>query len=146
MTAAIITFVVSTLLFVIFAFLVRVEQRNASRLVGGRFRATLDRGVEKIGAELKRRWRHVMRYVVQLGWYYGIHSLLRAILKVLVSIYTFFEQMFEKNRSRTKELRQELKRHISKNHLTEMANHKNETTLTPEQKAQLKKQKLEENH
>jgi hypothetical protein len=146
MTVAIITFIVSATLFSAFALLVQVEQKNARRLVGGRFRATLDRGVQKSGAELKRRWRHVMRYVVQLGWYYGIHSLLRAILKVLVSIYSFFEQMFERNRLRTKELRQELKRHIGKSHLTQVADHKARTVLTPQEQEQLKKQKLEDNH
>ena len=130
----------------VFALVVQLEQKKAHRLVGARFRATLDRGVEKGAAGLKRRWRHVMRYVVQLGWYYGIHSLLRGILKVLISIYTFFEQMFERNRLRTKELRQELKRHIGKSHLTEMADHKAETTLSPEEQEQLKKQKLEDNH
>ena len=146
MTVAISTFVISSLLFIGCALVVQVEQKNARRLVGGRLRAALDRGVQKSGAELRRRWHHVMRYVVQLGWYYGIHSLLRAILKMLISIYTFFENMFERNRLRTKELRQELKRHISKSHLTEMANHKQQTTLTHEQKDELKKQKLEDNH
>lgn len=146
MTAAITTFAVSAILFIAFALVVQVEQKNARRLVGGRLRDSLDRGVEKGGLELKRRWRHIMRYVVQLGWYYGIHSLLRAVLKVLVSIYSFFEHMFERNRMRTKELRQELKRHMHKSHLTQVADHKAETTLTSEQKTELKKQKLEDNH
>jgi hypothetical protein len=146
MTAAITTFIVSSILFIGFAFLVQVEQKNARRLVGERFRDTLDKGVQKSGVGLRRRWRHVMRYVVQLGWYYGIHSLLRGILKVLISIYSFFEQMFERNRLRTKQLRQELKRHIHKSHLTEMAEHKAETSLSPEEQEQLKKQKLEDNH
>jgi uncharacterized membrane protein len=146
MTAAITTFVISSILFIGFALVVHVEQKNAHRLVGGRLRATLDRGVEKSGSELRRRWRHVMRYVVQLGWYYGIHSLLQAILKVIVTVYSFFEQMFERNRLRTKQLRQELRRHIHKSHLTQMADHKAETTLSPEQKTQLKKEKLEDNH
>ncbi len=146
MIAAVTTFIISSILFMGFAFLVQLEQKNASRFVYGHLRESLDRGVEKGGAELRRRWRHVIRYVVQLGWYYGIHSLLRAVLKVLISVYSFFEHMFERNRVRTKELRQELKRHISKSHLTEMADHKAETTLTQEQKTQLKKQKLEDNH
>lgn len=146
MTAAITTFVISSILFIGFAFVVQVEQKNARRLVGGRLRGALDRVVQKVGAELRRRWRHVMRYVVQLGWYYGIHSLLRAILKVLISIYSFFEHMFERNRLRTKQLRQELKRHIHKSHLTQMADHKAETTLSPQAQEELKKQKLEDTH
>lgn len=146
MSAAIITFMISSSLFVAFALLVHIEQRNARRIVAERLRNALDNGVKKSGAELKRRWRHVMRYVVQLGWYYSIHSLLRTLLKVLISAYSFFEQMFERNRLRTKELRQELKRHISKSHLSEMANHKAKTTLTQEQKIHLKKQKLEDSH
>ena len=138
--------VTSTVLFTAFALLVQVEERNNRRLVGGRFRASLDRGVVTIGSETKRRWRHVMRYVVQLGWYYGIHSLLRAVLKVLVSLYSLIEQMFERNRLRTKELRHELKRHIHKSHLGHIADHKAETTLSIEQKTKLYKQKLEVNH
>lgn len=146
MTAAIVTFLVSATLFVAFAVLVRAEQKNARRFIGGRFRASLDTGVQSMAAQLRRRWRHVMRYVVQLGWYYGIHSLLRTILRVLVSIYSFFENMFERNRLRTKALRQELKRHIHKSHLTQMADHKVKTSLSPEEQEQLKKQKLEDNH
>jgi hypothetical protein len=144
MTGAIITLVTSSVLFTAFAFLVKMEERSARRLIGVRFRAALDRGVVRIGSETRRRWRHVMRYVVQLGWYYSLHSLLRGILKVLVSVYAFIEHMFERNRLRTKELRQELKRH--KSHLGHIADHKAETTLSFEQQTTLKKKKLEDNH
>ncbi len=146
MTAAIITLATSSVLFTALALLVQVEQRNERRLVCGRFRDALDRGVVQLGSETKRRWRHVMRYVVQLGWYYSIHSLLRAVMKILVSLYSLIENQFERNRLRTKELRQELKRHIHKSHLGHIADHKAETTLSAEEQTKLKTQKLEDNH
>lgn len=86
---------------------------------------------------------HFMRYMVQLNWYYSIHSVLRTILRSLVAAYTFFENIFERNRKRTKELRAEKKQLSEQNHLRQMADHRESTALTPAEQRRLRKKTLE---
>ncbi len=140
-------FLVSAVAFVGFALLVSLEERNARRFIGGRFRANLDSRIERVGHQFENHWKHLSRYILQLGWYYSVHSILRTILGALVSVYTFVESIFEKNRVRTKELRKEFKRQLHrKNHLTHMREHKEETALSPAEQEALKTKTLEQDH
>jgi hypothetical protein len=146
MATAGIIFASSSILFIAFAIMVRIEHAKARRLVGGPLRASLDKRIMRIEQKWSNNWKHVSMYVVQLGWYYSIHSLLRTILRVLVSVYTYIEQIFEKNRLRTKEIRKEFKRHVAQSHLTHMAHHKENTALSPKEKTELRSRKLENDH
>lgn len=123
-----------------------MEERNARRFIGGHFRDALDQKIERTAHRFETHWKHVSRYVLQLGWYYSIHSLLRTILTILVSVYDKIERIFEHNRSRTKELRKEFKKQLEKTHLTHMAEHKVKTSLSPEEQKELKTRKLEQDH
>lgn len=136
----------SIVLFSLYATLVAFEQKNARRMFGGRFRDALDEKIVVLGARLERQWKHISKFVVRLGWYYSIHSLLSAILQALVSVYTRIEHVFEKNRARTKELRKELKKHLRESHLTKMADHKDATTLSKVEQEELLRRKLEQDH
>jgi len=136
----------SIILFSLYATLVAVEQKNARRLFGERFRDSLDTKMVTLATRLVRQWNHVSKFVVRLGWYYSIHSLLAAMMKALVSVYTRIEQVFEKNRARTKELRKEFKKHLRESHLTKMADHKEATSLSKEEQETLLRQKLEQDH
>jgi hypothetical protein len=60
--------------------------------------------------------------------------------------YASFEKIFERNRNRTKKLRMEKRQLNSINHLSQMADHKVDTALTPAQKKKLRHKKLEEKH
>ena len=141
-----IPFGVSVLVFCALVFLFHMERRRGNRLFAVSLREKIDALVNDAGAFLQRQWRHLVRYVLQLSWYYSLHSLLKNLLKLLVAVYTFFEQLFEKNRKRTRALRAEKKELHASNHLRQMSEHQEETALTATQKRRLRKRKLEERH
>jgi hypothetical protein len=128
------------------AVVVRVEEARGKRLLLGGVRQVLDAKIFSLGRWCDGVWHHFVRYIVQLGWYYSIHSLLRTILQVLVSVYTYIENIFERNREKTKVLRRERKQKTRQTHLTQIAEHKAEVALTPSEQAALRQQKLEEDH
>jgi hypothetical protein len=81
--------------------------------------------------------------MVQLNWYYSIHSVLSAVLRGLIAVYTFFENIFERNRRRTKELRAEKRQLSELNHLRQMTDHRETTALSPAEQRRLRKRTLE---
>ncbi len=140
---ALTAFSISTTFFVVFVFLIQQERRRGRRFFAARSRTWADRLVSAIEQGIAGSFNHFMRYMVQLNWYYSVHSLLRTFLRGLVKLYTFFEVIFEKNRKRTKELRAEKRQLSELNHLRQMAAHKVDTALSPAQKHKLRKKTLE---
>ena len=136
--------IATTSTFVVWFVLVSIEQRRGSRILLGGARARLDQLCVKIALQFRRSYEHFSKFVVQLGWYYSVHSFLRTILRLLIATYEYFESHFEQNRKRAKELRAERRRQQrQRTHLTEMAEHKAETALTPAQQKKVKKDHLE---
>jgi len=134
------------LVFCAWSLLVYKERAAGRRLFAVSIRSWLDEKLTIISQKLYRSWDHFVKYILQLNWYYSIHSILRTVLKGTVAFYNYFETAFERNRSRTKQLRIE-KRELSEvNHLQQMADHKESTALTPAQQRRLRKKKLEEKH
>ncbi len=127
----------SVVAFIALLLIVQAEQKRNKRFLFGGLRGWLDRVVGTAERKIHRWSQHFSRYVIQLGWYYSLHSFLRAILKILVSFYERIERVFEENRKRTKQLRSE-KNQMSQSHLTEMAAHKEQTALTPAQQRKRK--------
>jgi hypothetical protein len=147
MSIAAIIFFSSTVVFVGHALIVTLEERKARRFIGGPLRDRLDVHLSHVGHQFENHWKHVSRYLLQLGWYYSVHRILHTILGSLIFIYTFFEKIFERNRTRTKELRKEFKRQLHrKSHLGEIAKHKEETTLSAAEKTARRSKSLEQNH
>jgi hypothetical protein len=146
MVPALITFSTATAIFLVVAVVVQIEQFRSRRLFWGGVRGLLDVKLVQFAKAWTEHWHHFTQYIVKLGWYYSIHSLLRTLLKLLVSMYTYLEHIFERNRKRTKELRQERKQKTEKSHLTQIADHKAETALTSTEKTELRRQKLEQDH
>jgi hypothetical protein len=146
LTTAITTFVTCLVLFVAVAFVVRTERIKGRRLCMVQARTWLDVKVFACEQFVAGGWHHFTQYVVRLGWYYSIHSLLRTILRLLVSVYSYFEEMFENNRERTKELRSKRRRALAQSHFTKIASHKAEVALTPEEKERRRHDTLEHNH
>lgn len=143
---ALIVFAVSVSAFVATAVMVRKERQRERRFFARRLRDWLDVQVIRFELWIIRTWQHFTKYILQLHWYYSIHSVLRGSLRVIVAMYTYLEALFERNRRRAKQLRAE-KRQLSEfNHLHQMATHKEKTALTPAQKRKLRQQKLEERH
>lgn len=146
MSPALLTFLTFGTLFIAVLIMVQLESSYGRRFLLSQVRGWLDTKIVLIGRSGTRVWNHFVRYVVQLGWYYSIHSLLSTMLRILVSIYTYIEDHFERNRTRTKQLRSEKRKLGSQSHLSKIAQHKVDTTLSVEAQKQLKKEKLELDH
>lgn len=145
-TSAVVAFVSSLLVFCILLMIVRGERRRGRRFLLANFRMWLDSRLDVLIGYLSRKYDHFVRYVLQLNWYYSIHSVLRMWLRMIVKLYTYFEDVFENNRTKTKKLRAEKRQIKTITHLQQMADHKVETALTPSQKRRLRHKKLEEKH
>lgn len=139
-------FTVSVFVFFILLAVVYRERRRGRRFFAAGLRSWLDVRAETAGKWVIRSWEHFIKYIVQLNWYYSIHSVLKTTLKMIVAFYSYFENIFERNRMRTKQLRAEKRQLSELNHLRQMAEHKEDTALTPAQKKKLKQKKLEERH
>ena len=145
-TSATITFAVSIFVFIVLLMGVSKERRLGRRFFADSARSWLDDKADRVGKWLVKSWDHFIKYIVQLNWYYSIHSVLKAILKVIVKFYTYFENVFERNRSRTKQLLAEKRQLGEMSHLQQVAEHKEGVALTPAEKRKLRKKKLEEKH
>ena len=128
----------TTIVFVVILVVVQAEQKRGTRFLLSGVRGGFDSLISKIDLKVAAWWDHFVRYIVQLGWYYGLHSFLQAVLKTIVAFYERVESVFEINRHRTKQLRDEKKQATTQNHLTEMAQHKADTALTPAQQRRRK--------
>lgn len=139
-------FIISIFVGIVLMIVIKKERQHRRRFFAGRFRNWLDIKVVSIGEHFSRNWEHFSKYVIQLSWYYSIHSILRTILRVIVAFYTYFENMFEQNRDRTKQLRSEKLQLSEFNHLHQINAHKQDTALSAAEKKKLRHKKLEEKH
>lgn len=144
-SSALTTLAVSFFTFLFLTIFTQQERRRGKRFFAVRARAWLDRVVDRIYQSVSWKVGHFTKYIVQLSWYYGLHSLLRGLLKGMIALYTYFEDLFERNRARTKQLRAEKKQLSTHNHLQQIADHRVETALSVAEQRKLKKQKLEGN-
>lgn len=144
--SAVVFFLVSVGVFVLVLVVVQLEKGRGKRLVAAKVRGWLDYRLNAFETWITKVWNHFVRYVVQLNWYYSIHSVLKTILIAIQVFYTSFEKIFERNRSRAKKLRMEKRKLNTMNHLSQMADHKVDTALTTNQKKKLRHKKLEEKH
>jgi hypothetical protein len=137
-------FILSTSLLFLYALLTTWEGRRGSRLIFTGLRDYFDTLVGRIFEFSRQKLNYLVRHTIKLSWYYSIHKMLRGTMTLLVRAYDRLELVFVENRNRAKVLREE-KRVLQnvKNHLTEMAEHKVSTALTPSQKKKLKEKKLE---
>jgi hypothetical protein len=140
------TFVASLVVFVVSVTLVQIEVIRGRRILLVSFRELIDRQLCNISSAWRSLWHDFSKYIVKLGWYYSVHSLLRFVLQLLVSVYTFFEHKFEHNRRLTKELRKEKRHRTKKTHLTEIADHKTMVSLSSAEQERILKDTLEQDH
>lgn len=136
----------STLVLILLLALIRKERSQNRRFFASTLRNKLDLLVIKISNWFGKKYAHFIKYVVQLHWYYSLHSFLKAVLKIIVTFYTYFENIFEDNRKKAKKLRIEKKNLSQDNHLQQMADHKEDTSLTSAQKKKLSERELEGKH
>lgn len=141
-----ITFCIITFVFLLFLIVIRKERLRGQRFFLKEVRARLDIKVDNIEKKTIVNLEHFVKYILQLHWYYSIHSILKAILRLIVVFYSYFEKTFEWNRAKAKQLRAEKRQLGTLNHLQQMAEHKESTTLSSAQKKKLRHTKLEERH
>ena len=98
---ALIVFIAAVVVGTIYAMVVVKERRRGRRFFAVKFRNWLDEKIYRVGTWLVTSWEHFSKYIVQLNWYYSIHSFWKAMLKATAGIYTYFENHFERNRRRT---------------------------------------------
>jgi|GEM_PF-531992 hypothetical protein len=139
-------FAISIGVLILMLILVSQERIRNKRLFAKVFRGWLDRHLSSFERWLFKTWNHFVRYVLQLNWYYSIHSVLKTLLLTIQVFYASFEKVFERNRSRAKKLRLEKRQLDTNGHLSQMANHKVDTALSDAQKKKLRHKKLEEKH
>ena len=137
---------ISVSVFFFLLVIVGLERRRGRRFIAVRLRGWLDEKVNNVGSSIIRNWEHFLKYILQLHWYYSIHSVLRTCLRFITAFYAYFENLFERNRNRTKQLRAEKRQLNEMNHLHQMAEHKEDTALTPSQKKKLRNKQLEGKH
>ena len=138
--------ILSIVVFLILVVGVQKERRRGRRFFATRVRGWFDEKVNKFEKWIITSCNHFIKYILQLHWYYSIHTLLRAILQVITAFYAYFENVFERNRSRTKQLRAEKRKVGELSHLGQVAEHKEDVSLTPAQKVKLRQKKLDEKH
>ena len=98
MSAVTTVFITSVVLFTALSFLIETERRRGSRVALTKVRDWLDEMIERFFTWLREAWEHFIQYVVKLGLYYSLHSLLRTLLQALVAAYDYLEKHFETNR------------------------------------------------
>lgn len=144
MESLLITLVASVILFTLFAFVVRREDRQGGRMFLSGMRDAFDRALNATSVFIGGRISYLEKHIIKMSWYYSVHKILRFFLAALVRVYDMLEAIFMKNRARAKTLKMEKRKLTAAgNHLNEIAKHKNESELTPAAKKKLLKDKLE---
>lgn len=137
-------FVLSLVLFLAYALIVRFEEKRGKRAFLSGVRGGLDTFIDKVTVYISAKLLYLGRHIIKLSWYYSIHKVLRLILTALVKLYDFIEAFFVSNKDKARTLKVE-KRTILQNqgHLGQVAEHKASTALSDSQKKKLLQKKLE---
>ena len=136
-------FVLSIVVFLLYAVFVTIEKNKGKRIVFSTIRHFLDLALVKSYSFIAFWLNYISRHIIKLSWYYSIHRSLQFIMTVLVKTYDRLEVMFMQNRDRARVIKIERKKMKKDNHLYQMANHKEAVSLTEEEKEKLLAKKLE---
>lgn len=128
-------------IFVGYLALIRREEQQGRRVILASIREGVDHFIVRVVSWCERVIRYIVRYVITLSWYYSLHAFLKVMMKSLAGAYHVLESMLIRNRDRARALRKE-RRSVTKNHLTQIADHKAETKLTPAEERKRKDRAL----
>ena len=137
MSLALIIAGTSFILLVCLSRLFTLEKRAGKRFVLATTRFALDNIIVAFTDAVHRFFVYVTKYVITLSWYYSLHAFLGVTLKFLASIYYMVENITHRNRDKARKIRQERKQ-SNRTHLEQLADHKDETKLTEQQKKKMK--------
>lgn len=144
MTPALYVFIGSVASFVALSLLVQAERRREERLVLAQARGFIDGQLLRFFAWFAATWEHIVHYLVKLGWYYSLHSLIRTIMAMLVAVYDYLDKHLEMNRFRARTLKERKRTNGGSTHLQAVAEHKADVALSASEQEKLKEEKLEE--
>jgi hypothetical protein len=140
MIAAFVFAAVTLVLFLASARIFALENHRGRRMFASSSRTWLDERLHAWAVGLDRKVTYISRYIITLSWYYSLHAFLKLLLQSVAGVYYFIEKILHQNRDRARVIRIEKKKAHS--HLSQIAEHKTKTALTPAEKAKRKEKAL----
>ena len=135
------TFGLSLVLFIVVAVLTSYERRAGRRLIAPGFRGWLDRRTAEFEDLFVRTFDYLSRRIITFTWYYSLHSFFRGLRALLERMYLYVEHRMHLHHRRAWTAR---KGHPSgSGRLGEIAEHKQSTALSEEEKRQRRERSLE---
>lgn len=110
-----------------------VEDKKDKRIFLSGFRSYLDRACVSLSSYIAKVGGFFGNRFVRLLLHYGLHSILRRLLSFLQKMEKNVEELARHNRKAARALT----KRTTRNHLDEIADHKQEVALTPQQKKKL---------
>ena len=141
MNTVLLIMVISTVFFIIYARLCVVETNRGRRLWLPTLRGVFDNGLSTLSSRIHKQLIYIGRYMITLSWYYSLHAFLRVVLKFIAGVYTVVEAILHSNRDKARKIRT-LRKREERSHLSVLAEHKIDTTLTASQKEKRKAKAL----
>ena len=140
MIAALVFAAASLVLFLTAARIFALEQHRGRRMFAASVRTLLDVQLQTWSVAINRRVTYISRYIITLSWYYSLHAFLKVLLQSVAGVYYFIEKILHRNRDRARMIRIEQKKVNS--HLSQIAEHKAKTALSPAEKIKRKDKAL----
>lgn len=138
MSTSFIAFAVSLSLCLLVVGVTYREQVRGRRYALVTIRDFLDRGIMYTEAWLRQSLLILSTFFIQFLWRYVIHVSLRTFLLMLARLYERIVCYFEYNRRVTNDLRRARRSWRTQSVLAQVAEHKSNVTLSPEEKQKRK--------
>lgn len=110
--------------------LFRAEERSGKRIIFPRIRGFFDTALQYAGMQLERFCSYLGTGVFRAVFHYFVHGLLSRIIKLLGRLETYLARL----QLRNKRIATGVRSNHKKTHLDEIATHKEETSLSAEEK------------
>ena len=136
-------FVLSILIFSLYAVLVSIEKRKGKRILLVSLRGLFDLIIVRLSNFIRFWLNYIGRHIIKLSWYYSLHRFLQLVMTILVRTYDHLEVVFMRNRDRARVIKIERKKLKKGSHLEQVADHKEFVSLTDKEKKELLAKKLE---
>ncbi len=135
MTAALTYVGCSVTILVLLTFIYAVEDKKGHRVFLVRFRELLDKFLFAVKQKFSATGSYFNNSLMRLLLHYGAHSILKRVLNALRRLEERVENLVRHNRRVARDI------HIAKtrNHLDEIADHKEEVALSEKQKEKMRR-------
>ncbi len=134
MPDAVLYLIISTTVFVVLMFVFRIEEAREQRFLSP-LRSWLDGVSDKVATVLLKLRLFVGAGTMRLFLHFVVHRLLQTVLRLVRTLERFFETRLRQNRRHATAISHDLER---RSHLVEIAEHKQATALTEQEKRRMK--------